>query len=84
MDEEDASTGFYKMLKTRYLKHIYTCLYWVKPKNKELHKSVIVEIFKYDLAQLTEEERKQVPSDYIKQLCFIALDTPGAESSITP
>ena len=72
------------MLKARYLKHIYTCLYWVKPKERELHKSVIVEIHKYDLAQLTEAEKNQVPADYIKQLCFIAADTPGSESAITP
>ena len=49
-----------------------------------MHKSVIVEIHKYDLAQLTEAEKNQVPADYIKQLCFIAADTPGSESAITP
>ena len=83
VDEEERATGVYRALKARCLKHIYTCLYWVKPKERQLHKSLVAEIFEHDLSQLTEEERRKVPADYIKRLCFIAIDTPRTESAIT-
>ena len=69
LDSEE--TGFLKKLRSRHLRHLYTCLYWEKSRDKEVLKNVVEELFSTDLSQLTDEERAKVPPEYIKQLCFI-------------
>ena len=54
---ENEETGYLKKLRSRYLRQIYTCLYWEEVRDKDLLKSVIEELFSTDLSQLTDEER---------------------------
>ena len=54
---ENEETGFLKKLRSRYLRQIYTCLYWEEVRDKDLLRSVIEGLFGTDLTQLTDEER---------------------------
>ena len=47
---ESEETGFLKKLRSRYLRQIYTCLYWEESRDKDLLKSVVEELFSTDLS----------------------------------
>ena len=66
VEEEAEESGYYKNMVAGYLKNIYTCFYLANSKERGLLKSIVEELFEHDLSQLSYEERRQVPSDYIK------------------
>ena len=62
------------LVKKMYLKLIYTCIVYSGYRNaKSLAESVLDELFQtVDKSQLSINEIKQIPADYIRQVCNLA------------
>lgn len=62
----------FKMIKKLLLKQFYALAYWCLPTHKTLLASVVDDLLSgIDYSQLSGREISRIPSDYIRQVCFL-------------